>query len=185
MKNLFNMLNESAQKEAKPRSNFGDLVDKDTYHFEVIGASAAPNSNANPMLTLDTKTINGASGVGTKIKAWFTLDVDGDGNLVEGKEYQSRQLMQLVGALGVDISDIFADDYVGYMKEIAARIMEAPAKTFMAEVKARPDYTAANGKTYKQWALNQFSIQPIDAINTDTPTQTSAEQVKDQFSFDV
>lgn len=59
-------------------------------------------------------------------------------------------LMQLIGALGITAADILADNYQDFLGEIAERINEAPAKTFMAEVEAKPDYTAANGKTYKQ-----------------------------------
>lgn len=59
-------------------------------------------------------------------------------------------LMQLIGAINITASDILADNYQDFLGEIAERINELPAKTFLAEVEAKPDYVSANGKTYKQ-----------------------------------
>lgn len=189
MNNLFNMLNAAAKTSATRTSggSFGDLVDKETYTFEVTGVKAGPNKNGDPMLTLDTKTVSGDKGVGTKVKAFYMLTTDKDGAL--NKPWQSTVLMQLAGALDVSLDDIIADDWFGYMNEIATRIKELDAPKFKADVKYNGE-REWNGTMYKQWGINAFSITPAEGFVVDHKpaeevTTTDATKVAEEFNFDL
>lgn len=65
------MLNDTAKKQSKGGGNsqFGNLVDKETYTFEITEAKATATKSGHPMLMIDSKTITGATGIGTKIKS--------------------------------------------------------------------------------------------------------------------
>lgn len=71
MTNLFNMLNDTAKKQSKSGGNsqFGNLVDKETYTFKINEAKATATKAGHPMLVVDAQTISGKTGVGTKIKS--------------------------------------------------------------------------------------------------------------------
>lgn len=196
----------ATQAKGNSNSTFGDLQENTNYVFEITEVKFGMNSKANPMITLVTKTVTGKTGIGTRVRTWYSLNVTEDGSLDDPKGTQSKQLMQLAGALDVTLDDIIADNWTAYLKEFAARIEENNNKRFVASVREDDPYTSPNGKTYKNWRMNSFSITPVgdnlDVVDTSTPTDslvnteevstdvttTSADAIEDQYQtteFDV